>query len=127
MCIRDSLLGFAPGSNLQYTRRKAEEVARLIRAHPEIRYTYTTLGAGQTGAVDEGLIYVKMTPKHDRRISAEEFAGIMRGEIRSVAGVKLAVFTSDIGGGRKQLQLEVRGADLTSLNAVAEQVRAEVE
>ena len=115
-----------PGSNLEYTRRKAEEVGKLIRSHPEIRYTYSTLGAGRTGAVDEGLIYVKMTPKHERRISAEEFAAIARSEIRSVAGVKLAVFTSDIGGGRKQLQLEVRGADLVSLNAVAEKVQAEI-
>ena len=41
--------------------------------------------------------------------------------------VKLAVFTSDIGGGRKQLQLEVRGTDLASLNAVAEKVQAEIE
>ena len=116
-----------PGSNLEYTRRKAEEVGRLIRTHAEIRYTYTTLGTSQTGAVDEGLIYVKMLPKHERKVSAEEFAGIMRGEIRSVAGVKLAVFTTDIGGGRKQLQLEVRGTDLASLNAVAEKVQAEIE
>ena len=116
-----------PGSNLEYTRRKAEEVGRLIRAHPEIRYTYSRLGASQTGAVDEGLIYVKMTPKNERRVSAEKFALMMRGEIRSVAGVKLAVFTSDIGGGRKQLQLEVRGSELANLTAIADLVRAEIE
>ena len=116
-----------PGSNLEYTRRKADEVGRLIRAHPEIRYTYSRLGANQTGAVDEGLIYVKMTPKNDRKISADEFAGIIRREIRGVAGVKLAVFTSDIGGGRKQLQLEVRGSELATLAAVADRVQAEIE
>jgi len=116
-----------PGSNLEYTRRKAEEVGKLIRAHPEIRYTYTRLGASQTGAVDEGLIYVKMTPKNERRVSAEEFALMMRGEIRSVAGVKLAVFTTDIGGGRKQLQLEVRGSELANLTVIADLVRAEIE
>ena len=67
-----------PGSNLEYTRRKAEEVGKLIRSHPQIRYTYSTLGTGQTGAVDEGNIYVKMTPKHERKISAEEFAALVR-------------------------------------------------
>ncbi len=116
-----------PGSNLEYTRRKAEEVGALLRAHPEIRYTYATLGSTQTGAVDEGQIYVRMTPKHDRKLSAEGFAGIIRREIRGVAGVKLAVFTSDIGGGRKQLQLEVRGTELSTLTAMAEKVQAEVE
>ena len=52
------------GSNLEYTRRKAGEVGALLRAHPEVLYTYTTLGGTQTGAVDEGLIFVKMTPKN---------------------------------------------------------------
>ena len=35
----------APGSSLSYTRVKAEEVAQLVRAHKEVRYTYTTIGA----------------------------------------------------------------------------------
>ena len=30
-----------PGSNLEYTRLKAEEVARIAAAHPEVAYTYT--------------------------------------------------------------------------------------
>ena len=33
----------------------------------------------------------------------------------SQAGVQLAVFTSDFGGGRKQLQIEVRGTDLAEV------------
>lgn len=115
-----------PSSNLEYTRRKAEEIDRILRAHAEIRYTYATLGASVTGAVDQGLIYVKMTPKNERRMSAEAFAGVARREISSVAGVKLAVFTTDIGGGRKQLQLEVRGNDLALLAAIADRVQAEV-
>jgi HAE1 family hydrophobic/amphiphilic exporter-1 len=36
-----------PGSNLEYTRIKAEEVARIARSHPEVAYTYTTIGAGR--------------------------------------------------------------------------------
>ena len=41
-----------PGSNLEYTKVKAEEAARLARDLPEVRYTYTTIG-GRTGSVDE--------------------------------------------------------------------------
>ena len=54
-----------PGSNLPYTRLKAEEVARLARAKPEVAYTYTTIG-GQSGAVDEANVYVRLTPKAER-------------------------------------------------------------
>ncbi|NOT08344.1 MAG: efflux RND transporter permease subunit [Gemmatimonadales bacterium] len=115
-----------PSSNLEYTRRKAEEIDKLLRAHPEVQYTYATLGASTTGAVDQGNIYVRMTPKHERKISAEAFAGTFRREVGGVAGAKVAVFTSDIGGGRKQLQLEVRGDNLATLATIADRVQAEV-
>src|SRR5436190_3043291 len=91
-----------PGSNLEYTRLKAEEAARVARSHKEVLYTYTTLGNSATGTVDEGNIYVRLVPKNQRSISAEQFANLLRAETKRVAGVTLSVFTSDFGGGRKQ-------------------------
>jgi HAE1 family hydrophobic/amphiphilic exporter-1 len=115
-----------PGSNLEYTRLKAEEASRIARAHKEVKYTYVTLGNGATGTVDEGNIYVRLVPKNERSISAEQFANLLRDETKRVAGVTLSVFTSDFGGGRKQLQMQLRGPDLAALNAAAEMVRDEV-
>ena len=111
-----------PGSNMAYTRLKAQEAARITRAHKEVKYTYTTLGGGATGTVDEGNIYVRLVPKTDRDLSAEEFASVVRDEMKSVGGVTLAVFTSDFGGGQKQLQFQLKGNDLAALNVAAEQV-----
>ena len=111
------------GSNLAYTRLKAEEAARIARSHREVEYTYTTLGNSATGTVDEGNIYVRLVPKNQRSVSAEQFANMLRAETKHVAGVTLSVFTSDFGGGRKQLQMQLRGNDLASLNEAAEQVR----
>ena len=116
-----------PGSNLDYTRLKAEEAARLARAHPEVRYTYTTLGGGTSGAVDVGNIYIKMVPKVDRDISAEEFAATLREETQRVSGATLAVFATDWAGGMKQLQIEVRGTDPAAVSAAADRVLAEVK
>ncbi|HKO15189.1 MAG TPA: efflux RND transporter permease subunit [Gemmatimonadaceae bacterium] len=116
-----------PGSNLEYTRLKAEEAARLTRAHKEVLYTYTTLGNGATGTVDEGNIYVRLVPTSERRVSAEQFAMELRQEMKQVAGVTLSVFTSDFGGGRKQLQVQLRGGELAALNQAAEQVEAVVK
>ena len=112
-----------PGSNLAYTRLKAQEAARITRAHPEVRYTYTTLGGGASGTVDEGNIYVRLTPKNERKRSAEEMAQVLRDEMKNVAGVKLSVFTNDFGGGRKQLQFQLKGNDIVALNQAAEQVQ----
>ncbi len=116
-----------PGSNLEYTRLKAMEAARITRAHKEVRYTYTTLGGGASGTVDEGTIYVRMVPKTERSVSAEQFAQVLRDEMKNVAGVTLSVFTNDFGGGRKQLQYQLRGNDLAALNLAAEQVLAIVK
>jgi HAE1 family hydrophobic/amphiphilic exporter-1 len=115
-----------PGSSLAYTRIKAEEVARLARSFPEVRYTYTTLGGSATGAVDEGNIYVRLTSKHQRSLSAEQLAAVMRQKTAGITGARLSIFTSDFGGGRKQLLLEVRGSDIPGITATAEQVMAEV-
>ncbi len=116
-----------PGSNLEYTRIKAEEAARLVRAHEEVEYTYTTLGGGISGSVDVGNIYVRMTPREDRDLDAETFAVRVRDEVTRIAGATMAVFTSDFGGGRKQLILQIKGYDLPSINAAAEQVLAAVK
>src|SRR6185437_4202148 len=112
-----------PGSNLAYTRAKAEEAAQMVRRHPEVQYTYTTLGSGSSGAVDVGNIYVRMVPKHERSIDAERFAAGVRTEVGRIAGATLSVFTSDFSGGRKQLLLQIKGPDLPAINDAAEMVR----
>ena len=102
---------------LAVSTEEAQEAARITRAHPEVQYTYTTLGGGASGTVDVGNIYVRMVPKSQRRESAEQFATRLRAEMKRVAGVTLAVFTSDFGGGQKQLQFQLKGNDLASLKA----------
>ncbi|MBP7551566.1 MAG: efflux RND transporter permease subunit, partial [Gemmatimonadaceae bacterium] len=120
-----------PGSNLDYTRLKAEEAARIARAHPEVRYTFTTIGAGggmdpseALGAVDVATVYVRMTPKATRSISQEVFGGTIRQEVKQIGGATVAVFTNGFGGAIKQIQLELRGNDARQLQAVADTVMA---
>jgi hydrophobic/amphiphilic exporter-1 (mainly G- bacteria), HAE1 family len=43
-----------------------------------VRYTYTTIGDANSGAVDVGNIYIKLVPKADRDVSVEELAAVMR-------------------------------------------------
>src|SRR5207237_6233000 len=116
-----------PGSNLDYTRLKAEETARLARSHKEVAYTYTTLGGGLAQAVDVGNIYVRLIPKKGRSVSAEQLAATLRNETKHIAGATLSVFTSDFGGGRKMLQFQLRGADAGTLTKTALQVKAMIE
>jgi HAE1 family hydrophobic/amphiphilic exporter-1 len=116
-----------PGSNLQYTRLKAEEAARIARSHPEVVYTYATLGNGATGGVDEGNVYVRTVPKDKRDKSVEDLSEEVRHETSRMSGAQVSVFTSDFSGGFKQIQLQLRGQDVAALAQAADMVRAEVE
>ncbi len=116
-----------PGSNLDYTRIKAEEAARIVREHKDVvDYTYTTLGGG-TGAVDNGNIYVHMVPKNKRNIGAEDFGRLLRTEVGKIGGATMNVFTNDFQGAQKQIQLQLRGGTPESLALAADQIMAQVK
>jgi HAE1 family hydrophobic/amphiphilic exporter-1 len=119
-----------PGSNLEYTKMKTEEAARIARTHGDlVRYTFSTIGASTIAipgaalsAADLGSLYVRMKPKADRSVSQYEFGEILRSKMPQVGGAKVSVFTSGFGGARKQIQLELRGKDAATLGVLADSV-----
>ncbi len=114
-----------PGSNLDYTRIKAEEAARMARQHSEVVYTYSTLGS-ETGAVDNGNIFVRLVPKNKRDVGAEELGTTIRKEVGRIGGATMTVYTSQFAGQQKQIQLQLRGANAATLSLTAEQLAAQV-
>jgi HAE1 family hydrophobic/amphiphilic exporter-1 len=121
-----------PGSNLEYTRQKAEEVAAIVRARDEVDYTYTTVGGGGgttlgSGTVDAANIYVRLVPKGDRERSQYELAAELREEIRRVGGARAWVFAGGFGEAIKELQIDLRGPDARRLTELAERIAVEVE
>ncbi len=112
-----------PGSSLDYSTLKAEEVARMIRAHPEVEYTYATVGsASGSGAVDNANVYVRLKPKNERGISQDALAQILRKQMRAIGGATAYTYASGMGGAQKQLQLQLQGPDQGTLNQYAERI-----
>jgi HAE1 family hydrophobic/amphiphilic exporter-1 len=120
-----------PGSNLDYTRLKAQEAGRIVRSHPEVIYTYTTLGDVGTGSVDVGNVYVKLRPKADRKgdgqRSVADLSSDLRKQMSRVAGATISLFDNEFSGGFKQIMVQLRGQDSKVLAEFAEVVRAEVQ
>ena len=115
-----------PGSNLAYTEIKAEEAARIAREHKDVvRFTYTTVG-GSTGDVNVGSIYVRLFPKADRDIGAEDFGRLLRGEVGRIGGATMSVFTNNFGGAQKQIQIQLRGGTIKSMTPSAELIAEQV-
>ncbi|HJQ52853.1 MAG TPA: efflux RND transporter permease subunit [Gemmatimonadaceae bacterium] len=115
-----------PGSNLAYTEIKAEEAARIAREHKDVvRFTYTTVG-GSTGDVNVGSVYVRLFPKADRNIGAEDFGRQLRGEVGRIGGATMSVFTNNFGGAQKQIQIQLRGGTIKSMTPSAELIADQV-
>ena len=109
-----------PGSNLAYTRLKAEEVSRLARSKREVDYTYITIG-GRGDAVDEGTVFVKLTPKNTRARSQAAVSAELREEFARLGGATASI-SNTFSGGFKQIQLQLQGPDTAVLSRLADQV-----
>jgi len=116
------LIETPPGSNLDYTLKKTEEVAALARTVPGVSHTFATIG-GQTGSVDEGQIYVSLIPKAQRTMHQEEIAATLRSRFKEIGGVTPSVHTSGFDN-QKQIQVQVRGPEAAELSRIADQAQA---
>lgn len=111
------------GSSLAYTRQKAEAITETLRAIEGVDYTYATVGAGVTGTVTAGDVYVKLVPTHDREQSQDDLMVVARREIARVFGVTASVIdVGGPGGNMKPLMVNVRGPDVDVLQAAASEI-----
>ena len=113
-----------PGSNLAYTRLKAQEVARIARLQPEVDYTYSSVG-GQGEAVDEGAVFVKLSPKSERSRTQQEVVAVIRRDLVKLAGVDTSISVG-FNDGQKQIMLQLQGDDAGELARVADAIAAQV-
>ncbi len=116
------------GQSLAYTRGKAEQAVAALRALPEVDYTYATIGAGATGSVTGGEIYVKLVPGRERASSQAEVMVAARERLGALFGVRSSVLVAGgVGGARAPLAIEIRGPDVAELQRLSTRVMAEVK
>jgi HAE1 family hydrophobic/amphiphilic exporter-1 len=111
------------GSALAYTREKAMQIIAVLRALPGVDYTYTTVGAGATGTVTSGNVYVKLVPPGERARDQAEMMAEARRQLGTVAATDITVLTSGgVGGAAAPIQIEIRGADVDQLQRLSTEV-----
>jgi HAE1 family hydrophobic/amphiphilic exporter-1 len=111
------------GSSMQYTSRKALELAAYLDQLPEIALTYATVGgAQQNNAVNKGQIYVKLTPKDARERSQQQLETALREVLPRFQGVDARVIPVDaVGGPMAPIQLNLQGPELARLQQISDQ------
>ncbi len=112
----------APGASLEQTEGIAGDIIGVISSQPGIAYTFTTIGAGASGAIHEGIIYIKLEPKSARPYSDFQLRSRIRAQLASYSLATTSVEEVNDMGDAKPIQMSVRGSDLVELDRLSAQV-----
>jgi hydrophobic/amphiphilic exporter-1 (mainly G- bacteria), HAE1 family len=113
------------GSSIDYTRQKALQIAAELDALEGVDYTYTTVGAGATGTVTAGNIYVALEPAGERSHSQDELMVTARERLTPIYGVSVSVLDAGgVGGAQKPLVVNVRGPEVDELQSISDRIAA---
>ncbi|HEX6693921.1 MAG TPA: efflux RND transporter permease subunit [Longimicrobiales bacterium] len=116
------------GSSLTHTREKGEQIIAALAGVDGVDYTYTTIGAGATGTVNSGSIYVRLTKPHDREQSQNETMVTARTQLSRLHGVEIQVLAAGgLGGPVAPLQVEFRGPDVDELQRISNEALAKIK
>jgi HAE1 family hydrophobic/amphiphilic exporter-1 len=118
-----------PGSRLQYSLGKGQEVQRFLRSQPEVEFTSLNAGGGGFGrGGNGGQIFVRLKPKDQRTRSQAEILTDLRQRLATLPGVRPSITgnRSIFGGFRQPIQIYVQGPEPTRLKLAAEQVLGSV-
>ncbi|MCC6771719.1 MAG: efflux RND transporter permease subunit [Gemmatimonadaceae bacterium] len=111
------------GSSLPYSEAKTREIGTILGNLPGVDFTYGSVGAGITGSVTSGEVFVKLLPRSARELSQQEIMPLARAALAPMFGAEASVLVGGgMGGAVKPLQIALRGPDFAELERVAERV-----
>ncbi len=123
------------GSSLKQARQVMDDIKATIRSVPEVKYTLATVGGDKA---NEGSIYVRLHEKAQRlkagQRSQRQVMDLLRGTLAEVGkrnstviGVQLFdAVASSAGMKSAQVQFELLGTDLTTLDSISKQLLAKM-
>lgn len=117
----------APDASLNESRGRLNGMLTALKGVPEIDHTYATVGAGDSGTVQNGAIYVKLKERKDRKRSQNLIQRDVRSRLERVPGITVSV--EDVGGvgsSVKPLLVNVRGEDIALLKKYSAQLKQEM-
>lgn len=117
----------APDASFKETEDRLQQMLAAIRDIPEISHTYATIGAGDSGTVRDGLLYVKLLEKSERKRGQFEIQRIIRERFRSIAGITISIEeVGAVGSAAKPLNVNIKGDDTALLKKYAARLKEEM-
>ena len=116
----------APDASLLETRDRVEAILSELRGIPEVRSTYATIGAGDAGTVRDGMVYVELSGKRERKRSQDAIQREMRERLGTIPGILPAIVEVGRITGQKPFNVAVRGEDIGMLKGYAAALKREI-
>jgi len=116
----------APDASLAETRGRIDAVLSEIRKIREVRRTFATIGAGDAGTVRDGMVYVKLSEKKERKRRQDEIQKEVRKRLDAIPGILPAIVEVGRVTGEKPFNVAVRGEDIGLLKGYAAALKREV-
>jgi HAE1 family hydrophobic/amphiphilic exporter-1 len=116
----------APDASLEETRSRLAAIEAALKEIPEVKHTYSTIGAGDTGTVRDARVFVKLKERRERKRNQAELQRDLRSRIEKIPGVLPAILEWAGGSSEKPLVVNIRGEDITLLKQYAAQLKKEI-
>lgn len=116
----------APDASIDETKKRVEAVLAILKDFPEVEHTYSTIGAGDSGTVRDGVVYAKLKEKNARKRSQEEIQTDVRKRLEEIPGIVPAIVEVGRLHGTKKIEFSVRGEDIALLKKYAAQIKKEM-
>jgi HAE1 family hydrophobic/amphiphilic exporter-1 len=111
------------GTALEATEQRAKAVDALIRKHPEVDYTVATINTGFAQGRNQVMVFVKLKPRHERKLSVDQLSAPLRADLTQMPGITVThVGVLDSVGGQKPISFSLQGSDLTTLSRLNDEV-----
>ena len=86
------------GSSLAYTEERLREAEKIIKERSETRTYFLAAGSFFDGNINNGIMFVDMKPKHDRKLSQQQVMEELRPELEKISDLKSFLIDLSKGG-----------------------------
>ncbi|AMO98729.1 MMPL family protein [Collimonas arenae] len=113
---------FTPvGSSLELTEAKVHQVESILREFPEVQDIYSTVNTGNSQGKNYASVFIRLTPRDQRKRNNSELTPLLRQRLSQVAGITVTQVgaLAAAGGDSKQVRLSLLGHDLKELERLS--------
>jgi hydrophobic/amphiphilic exporter-1 (mainly G- bacteria), HAE1 family len=117
----------APDASMAETENRLNEILNSLKEFKDIDHTYATIGAGDSGTVRDGLLYIKLKERSEGRKNQFVLQREVRERFSKIPGITFSIEeVGQIGGAQKPLNVNLKGDDLAVLKDLGRRLKDEL-